>query len=185
MPLAAERHYVRPLDHHSVSESTQGLSGLCGNCGRTTNVRQSLMASNPLTELLKLPAGDRADLAMSLWESLSDVEREGGLELGDQRGGPNSIDAGLSTSRIRTATFPGRWFVRSFAARTCRPRSSFGPRPKARRSKLATGTSRVVLVWANNSARPWKSSSGGSPETPFAFPRIHGETRRAVLGRFP
>ena len=41
------------------------------------------MASNPLTELLKLPAGDRADLAMSLWESLSDVEREGQLELSD------------------------------------------------------------------------------------------------------
>lgn len=41
------------------------------------------MPSNPLTELLKLPAGDRADLAMSLWESLSDAEREGELELSD------------------------------------------------------------------------------------------------------
>jgi putative addiction module component (TIGR02574 family) len=41
------------------------------------------MPSNPLTELLKLPAGDRADLAMSLWESLSDVDREGQLELSD------------------------------------------------------------------------------------------------------
>ena len=41
------------------------------------------MRSNPLTELLKLPAGDRADLAMSLWESLSDAEREGQLELSD------------------------------------------------------------------------------------------------------
>lgn len=41
------------------------------------------MSSNPLTELLKLPPGDRADLAMSLWESLSDVEREDQLELSD------------------------------------------------------------------------------------------------------
>jgi len=41
------------------------------------------MPSNPLTELLKLPAGDRADLAMSLWESLSDAEREGQLDLSD------------------------------------------------------------------------------------------------------
>jgi putative addiction module component (TIGR02574 family) len=41
------------------------------------------MPSNPLTELLKLPAEDRADLAMSLWESLSDVEREGQLELSE------------------------------------------------------------------------------------------------------
>ena len=41
------------------------------------------MPSNPLTELLKLPASDRADLAMSLWESLSDLEREGQLELSE------------------------------------------------------------------------------------------------------
>ena len=41
------------------------------------------MPSNPLTELLKLPAGDRAELAMSLWESLSDLEREGQLELSE------------------------------------------------------------------------------------------------------
>jgi putative addiction module component (TIGR02574 family) len=41
------------------------------------------MPSNPLIDLLKLPAGDRADLAMSLWESLSDSEREGQLELSE------------------------------------------------------------------------------------------------------
>jgi putative addiction module component (TIGR02574 family) len=41
------------------------------------------MPSSPLTELLKLPAGDRAELAMALWESLSDGEREGELELSD------------------------------------------------------------------------------------------------------
>lgn len=34
-----------------------------------------------LSELLKLPAGERAELAMALWESLSDNEREAQLEL--------------------------------------------------------------------------------------------------------
>jgi putative addiction module component (TIGR02574 family) len=37
--------------------------------------------SPSLSELLKLPAGERAELAMALWESLSDAEREGELEL--------------------------------------------------------------------------------------------------------
>ncbi|HLE57715.1 MAG TPA: addiction module protein [Rhodothermia bacterium] len=41
------------------------------------------MPSSPLTELLKLPAGDRVELAMALWESLTDAEREGALELSD------------------------------------------------------------------------------------------------------
>jgi putative addiction module component (TIGR02574 family) len=34
-----------------------------------------------LSELLKLPAGERAELAMALWESLSNAEREAELEL--------------------------------------------------------------------------------------------------------
>ena len=41
------------------------------------------MPSSPLPELLKLPAGDRAALAIALWESLSDAEREEGLQLTD------------------------------------------------------------------------------------------------------
>ena len=41
------------------------------------------MPFSPLTELLKLPAGDRAELAMALWESLTDAEREGALQLTD------------------------------------------------------------------------------------------------------
>ena len=41
------------------------------------------MASSPLTELLKLPASDRAELAMALWESLNEAEREGAFELSD------------------------------------------------------------------------------------------------------
>ena len=44
------------------------------------------MESSTLSQLLKLPAGDRAELAMALWESLSDAEREGELELTDEQG---------------------------------------------------------------------------------------------------
>ena len=39
------------------------------------------MASNTLSDLLKLPAGERAELAMALWESLTDTERESELTL--------------------------------------------------------------------------------------------------------
>ena len=41
------------------------------------------MASCPLSQLLKLPAGDRAELAIALWESLSNAERAGALEVTD------------------------------------------------------------------------------------------------------
>ena len=34
------------------------------------------MATDILDELLKLPASERADLALALWESLTDAERE-------------------------------------------------------------------------------------------------------------
>ena len=43
------------------------------------------MQSSPLAQLLKLPAGDRAELAMALWESLSETEREGELGLTDEQ----------------------------------------------------------------------------------------------------
>ena len=43
------------------------------------------MPSSPLTELLELPASDRADLAMALWDSLTDVEREAELEMTDEQ----------------------------------------------------------------------------------------------------
>ena len=48
-------------------------------------MRRSGVASSPLSQLLKLPAGDRADLAIALWESLSDSEREGAFELTDEQ----------------------------------------------------------------------------------------------------
>ena len=44
------------------------------------------MESSALSQLLKLPAGDRAELAMALWESLSVGEREGELALTDEQG---------------------------------------------------------------------------------------------------
>jgi putative addiction module component (TIGR02574 family) len=37
--------------------------------------------TDPLSELLQLPATDRAEIAIALWESLNDKEREGALEL--------------------------------------------------------------------------------------------------------
>ena len=43
------------------------------------------MGVNPLTDLLKLPADDRAELAIALWESLTDGERDGVFELTDEQ----------------------------------------------------------------------------------------------------
>ena len=43
------------------------------------------MTSSPLSQLLKLPAGDRAELAIALWESLSDSEREAAFDLTDEQ----------------------------------------------------------------------------------------------------
>ena len=39
------------------------------------------MESSTLSQLLKLPAVDRVELAMALWESLSEAERDGELTL--------------------------------------------------------------------------------------------------------
>lgn len=42
------------------------------------------MSPADLAELLKLPADERAELAMALWDSLTDQEREAELELGPE-----------------------------------------------------------------------------------------------------
>jgi putative addiction module component (TIGR02574 family) len=42
------------------------------------------MSPTDLAELLKLPAGERADIAIVLWESLSDEERNADLEPGPE-----------------------------------------------------------------------------------------------------
>lgn len=43
------------------------------------------MPVSPLPNLLKLPADDRAELAMALWDSLTDDERDGALDLTDEQ----------------------------------------------------------------------------------------------------
>lgn len=43
------------------------------------------MASTDLARLLKLPAGERAELAIMLWESLSDAERDAELALAPEQ----------------------------------------------------------------------------------------------------
>jgi putative addiction module component (TIGR02574 family) len=43
------------------------------------------MSSVNLEELLKLPARERAEVAITLWESLSDEERDAELELGTEQ----------------------------------------------------------------------------------------------------
>ena len=41
--------------------------------------------ASPLSELLKLTAGDRAELAMALWDSLTVSEREAQFTLSDEQ----------------------------------------------------------------------------------------------------
>jgi putative addiction module component (TIGR02574 family) len=43
------------------------------------------MPASPLVELLKLSAADRADLAIALWESLTNDERGEAFELTDEQ----------------------------------------------------------------------------------------------------
>ena len=43
------------------------------------------MSSSPLPELLKLPAADRASLAIALWESLTDSDRGQAFELSEEQ----------------------------------------------------------------------------------------------------
>ena len=43
------------------------------------------MPLSPLVDLLKLPVGDRAELAMALWDSLPDREREADLVLTEEQ----------------------------------------------------------------------------------------------------
>jgi putative addiction module component (TIGR02574 family) len=50
---------------------------------RDARERIKPMQSSPLAQLLKLPASDRAELAVALWESLTDGEREEELALTD------------------------------------------------------------------------------------------------------
>ena len=42
------------------------------------------MSPTDLAQLLNLPPGERAELAITLWESLTDAEREAEFELGPE-----------------------------------------------------------------------------------------------------
>ncbi len=41
------------------------------------------MAVNPLSDLLRLPPDDRVQIAIALWESLTDAQRDAAFELTD------------------------------------------------------------------------------------------------------
>ena len=43
------------------------------------------MAVNPLSDLLKLPADDRAQIAIALWESLTETQRDAAFHLTDDQ----------------------------------------------------------------------------------------------------
>jgi putative addiction module component (TIGR02574 family) len=69
--------YTRNASEPRSTEFDMRVESRC--CEHAPTVRRSDM--NPLSELLKLRAHDRAEIAMALWESLSDTERESALEL--------------------------------------------------------------------------------------------------------
>lgn len=55
--------------------------GEAPNATSGATLAEDQLMSPSLSELLKLPAGERAELAMALWESLSEAEREAELQL--------------------------------------------------------------------------------------------------------
>lgn len=74
------------------------------------------MPTSPLSELLKLPAGDRAELAMALWDSLTDAERDAELELtAGQRAELDRRCSSWSASRPRFRRRSTRVFSSAFA----------------------------------------------------------------------
>jgi hypothetical protein len=65
------------------------------------------MLSNALAALLKLPANDRIELALALWASLTDAEREAEFELPRSRR-RSSTGGSRSTSRTPVAPSSGK-----------------------------------------------------------------------------
>ena len=64
------------------------------------------MAVAPVSALLKLPASERAALAMALWDSLTDAERDAELVLTLSRKW-SWIGAGRRISKTPPRRFPG------------------------------------------------------------------------------
>ena len=69
----AGSHSLAAAAHRDVRPSGKG-------CGSVIDVGGSGMLSDTLAALLKLPAKDRIELAMALWDSLTDAEREAELD---------------------------------------------------------------------------------------------------------
>ena len=63
------------------TERSVGFTRIAGNGSDMRGFGHAFESTNE--EFLKLPAGDRAELAMALWESRTDAEREGELELSE------------------------------------------------------------------------------------------------------
>lgn len=75
------------------------------------------MAPEQMAELLKLPASERVDLALALWESLAEADREAALDLtsdeiaefdrrlADHRADPSSA---ISWEEVRKKSIGGR-----------------------------------------------------------------------------
>lgn len=76
------RDYLR----HILVEADYLIAHSVGLRRLTSRERITSMESSTLSQLLRLPAGDRAELAMALWESLSDADREGELAITEEQG---------------------------------------------------------------------------------------------------
>ena len=74
------------------------------------------MLSNTLAALLKLPANDRIELALALWESLTDAEREAEFELTSEQ---EAAIRGLPPRRACAPSLPTSASVTRRSGRSC------------------------------------------------------------------
>jgi putative addiction module component (TIGR02574 family) len=69
-------------------DTKTGIAALfCGSrwyCRWASTCQTRVMTAAEFAELLKLPPGDRAELAISLWASLTDNERDAEFELREE-----------------------------------------------------------------------------------------------------
>ncbi len=62
------------------------------------------MPSSPLSELLRLPVGERAEIAMAPWESLGDAERDVELVLTPEQATAESAKLAIADLTAETET---------------------------------------------------------------------------------
>ena len=121
-----------------------------------------------LSELLKLPAGERAELAMALWESLSEAEREAGLDLTSDEAVELDRRWADHVQRPESA-IPWDDVRRKLTDREGHAGSFFDPKPPRRRSKRATGTKVDNLGSARPFDSAWTTPSSRSRRTRRGF----------------